>query len=149
MAGSPYPITPSAAVGTGLTNYTITYVAGALTVSPAALTITADDRTKPYGQTVTFAGTEFTSTGLLNTDTVDSRDPDQPGCSRHRHRRRRPYPITRRPRSAPASTNYTITYVNGAPDRQPAALTITADDQTKTYGRRSPSPARSSRRAAC
>ena len=33
VAGSPYPIIPSAAVGTGLANYTITYVAGTLTVT--------------------------------------------------------------------------------------------------------------------
>ncbi len=32
---SPYRITPSAAVGTGLSNYTITYVPGQLTVTPA------------------------------------------------------------------------------------------------------------------
>ncbi len=72
VAGSPYPITPAAAVGTGLSNYTIAYVDGALTVTPAPLTITADDRTKTYGQTVTFAGTEFSTVGLLGTDAVTS-----------------------------------------------------------------------------
>jgi hypothetical protein len=35
VAGSPYPITPSAAVGTGLRNYAISYVDGSLTVNPA------------------------------------------------------------------------------------------------------------------
>ena len=55
-----YPIVPSAAIGTGLGNYTITYTNGTLTVDPAALTITANDRTKTYGDLVTFAGTEFT-----------------------------------------------------------------------------------------
>ena len=38
VAGSPYPIVPSAAVGTGLGNYTISYVNGTLTVNTAALT---------------------------------------------------------------------------------------------------------------
>ena len=37
-----YPIVPSAATGTGLRNYTITYVNGTLTVNPAPLTITAN-----------------------------------------------------------------------------------------------------------
>ena len=60
-----YPIVPSAAVGTGLGNYTITYTNGTLTVIPAALTITANDRTKTYGDLVTFAGTEFTPAGLV------------------------------------------------------------------------------------
>src|SRR5678815_5777978 len=70
VAGSPYDITASNAVGTGLGNYTITYHKGTLTVDKAGLDITADDRTKTYGQTVTFAGTEFSSTGLLNSDAV-------------------------------------------------------------------------------
>ena len=33
VAGSPYAIVPSAAVGTGLSNYTISYVNGSLTVT--------------------------------------------------------------------------------------------------------------------
>src|SRR5208282_331064 len=72
VAGSPYSIIPSAAVGTGLGNYTISYVNGSLTVSAAALTVTATNRSKTYGQTVTFAGTEFTTSGLLNGNTVTS-----------------------------------------------------------------------------
>ena len=37
VAGSPYAIVPSAAVGTGLGNYTISYVNGTLTVNRQAL----------------------------------------------------------------------------------------------------------------
>src|SRR5207244_478846 len=72
VAGSPYAIVASAAVGTGLANYTITYHDGQLTVDPKALDITASSRTKTYGQVVTFAGTEFTTSGLTNSDTVAS-----------------------------------------------------------------------------
>src|SRR5205085_1103260 len=78
-AGSPitasvgsYPIVASAAVGTGLDNYTITYHDGSLTVGQAALSITAKDASKTYGQSVTFLGTEFSSNGLVNADTVTS-----------------------------------------------------------------------------
>ncbi|NCD67742.1 hypothetical protein GSY63_00005, partial [Mucilaginibacter sp. R11] len=46
VAGSSYPITASGAVNA---NYTISYVPGALTVTPASLTITADNQTKVYG----------------------------------------------------------------------------------------------------
>ena len=35
VAGSPYPIVPSAADGTGLDNYTISYFNGSLTVTQA------------------------------------------------------------------------------------------------------------------
>ncbi len=71
VAGSPYAITASDAVGSGLGNYTISYVNGQLTVNTAALTITANSTSKTYGDTVTFAGTEFTTSGLVNGDTVD------------------------------------------------------------------------------
>ncbi|NEU07291.1 hypothetical protein GZH53_03100, partial [Flavihumibacter sp. R14] len=43
-----------------------------LTVNTKALAITATDRSKTYGDAVTFAGTEFTSTGLINGDAVNS-----------------------------------------------------------------------------
>ena len=39
-------------------------------VTPALLTITAKSATKVYGQTVTFASTAFTETGLMNNDSV-------------------------------------------------------------------------------
>src|SRR3954469_24215775 len=44
-----YDIAPSAAIGTGLTNYTISYLPGALAVTPALLSITADAQTKVAG----------------------------------------------------------------------------------------------------
>src|SRR5205823_13896148 len=45
-AASPYPITASGAADS---DYTISYVDGTLTVTPARLTITADNQTKVYG----------------------------------------------------------------------------------------------------
>ena len=61
VAGSPYPITASAAVGTGLGELH-DHLRRRLAHGrpPAPLTITANDQTKPYGTTFTFAGTEFT-----------------------------------------------------------------------------------------
>ena len=61
VAGSPYAILASAAIGTGLENYDITYVDGNFTVDLKDLTITADDQSKTYGDAFTFLGTEFTS----------------------------------------------------------------------------------------
>jgi hypothetical protein len=46
VAGSLYAIVPSAAVGTGLGNYNISYVNGTLIVTPALLTITGNNATK-------------------------------------------------------------------------------------------------------
>ncbi|MBI3174031.1 MAG: Ig-like domain repeat protein, partial [Chloroflexi bacterium] len=71
-AVGPYAITASGATGTGLGNYAITYHDGSLTVAAKALSITASNGTKTYGDTKTFAGTEFTANGLVNSDTVTS-----------------------------------------------------------------------------
>jgi hypothetical protein len=61
-------------VGTGLTNYTITYVNGHDTVKTAPLTIMANNVTKTYGQTLTggAGSTAFTSSGLQNSETIGS-----------------------------------------------------------------------------
>ena len=50
VSNSPYAIVPSAAAGTGLSNYTIGYVSGKLVVTPASLTITANNQSRVYGQ---------------------------------------------------------------------------------------------------
>ena len=111
VAGSPYPITPSAAVGTGLSNYAITYVAGELTVTAAPLTIAADDQSKPSGATFVFAGTEFSTIGLLNGDTVDSATLASAGAPAGAAPGT--YPITISAGVGTGLANYAITYVPG------------------------------------
>ncbi len=64
-----YPITGTN--GTlSATNYTFTFTNGTLTVNPAPLTVSANSTNKAYGQVLVFAGNEFTTAGLVNTDTV-------------------------------------------------------------------------------
>ena len=133
VAGSPYPITASAAVGTGLSNYTIAYVAGALTVTPAALTITADDRTKTYGQAVVFAGTEFSTAGLLNADTVTSVTLASAGAPASATVAGSPYPITPSAAVGTGLANYTITYVAGALTVTSASAIIVVTGYSVTY----------------
>jgi hypothetical protein len=114
VAGSPYPIVPSTAVGSGLANYTLTYVNGGLTVNPASLTITASSRTKTVGQTVTFDGTEFSTTGLLNSDSVTSVTLTSAGAAASATVAGSPYPIVPSVAVGSGLGNYTIKYVNGA-----------------------------------
>ena len=54
------------------TNYTITYVPAPVSVTGATLTITANNNTKVYGQTLTLGTTAFTTSGLQGTDSVTS-----------------------------------------------------------------------------
>ena len=134
VAGSPYTIVPSAATGTGLGNYSISYVDDSLTLNPATLTITANDRAKTYGQTVTFTGTEFTSTGLVNADTVSTVTLTSSGAAATAAVAGSPYTIVPSAATGTGLGNYSISYVDGSLTLNPAALTITANDHAKTYG---------------
>jgi uncharacterized delta-60 repeat protein len=136
VAGSPYAITGSSAVGTGLTNYAISYVSGTLTVNPTSLTIAARDESKTYGQTLTFAGTEFTATGLLNSDSVSQVTLASPGAAADATVAGSPYAITASSAVGTGLGNYTITYVDGTLTVNPAQLVITAGNQRKTYGQK-------------
>ena len=108
------------------------------TVSKATLTVTANSQTKTYGQTVTFAGTEFTTTGLVNGDTVTSVSLTSSGAGATAAVGGSPYAIVPSAAIGTGLGNYTIGYVSGALTVNPAALTVTADNQTKTYGAANP-----------
>ena len=116
VVGSPYAITPSGAAGSFVpTNYTIAYVNGVLTVIPVPLTITANDASKSYGTAITLPVTAFTSTSLVNGETVTSVTETSPGTVATAPVAGSPYAIT--PSGATGSfvpTNYTIAYVDGA-----------------------------------
>ncbi|MBV4357603.1 MBG domain-containing protein [Pinibacter aurantiacus] len=126
-----YPITPSQAVAP---NYTINFVAGNLSVTPAALTITADDKTKVYGANnpaLTASYTGFVNgenaSSLTTAPTITTTATPSSVVGN--------YPVTA---SGAVDANYTITYVPGNLSVTPAVLTITADDKTKIYGENNP-----------
>ncbi len=138
VAGSPYPIVPANATGAGFdpANYAITYANGKLTVTPAALTITASDQSKIYGQTLALGTTAFAASGLQNGDTVGGVTLASAGAAADAGVAGSPYPIV--PANATGAgfdpANYAITFANGKLTVTPAALTITASDQSKIYG---------------
>ena len=128
-----YPIVPSAAVGSGLSNYTITYENGTLTVTPGGtLTITATNASKIYGQTLSFAGTEFTVTGLQNGDTVTSVTLSSTGAAQSATVSA--YPIVVSAAVGSGLGNYTIVYDTGTLTVNPAPLSITANNTGKAVG---------------
>ena len=110
VAGSPYAITASGAVDS---DYTISYVAGTLTVTPAPLTITANNQTKVYGAALPTLTASYT--GFVNGDTVGQPD--------HRSRRspRRPPPAAMSPAaptpSPPAARSIPTTRSATSPGR--------------------------------
>ena len=129
VAGGPYTITPS---GLTSTNYHITFVAGKLTVTPAPLTITANDAQKVYGAALPTLSAKYdgfvnneneavlTTPALLATTATDASPVVNGG-----------YKITA---SGATSTNYKITFVDGTLTVTPAPLSVVADDASKVYG---------------
>jgi len=118
---SPAGIYTITASGAACTNYTITQVNGTLTVSTATITITANDKSKAYGQalpelTASYSGfvnsDDTNSLMALATLTTTATSASNVGG----------YPITA---SGAASTNYSFTYVAGS-------LTITQSLSSST-----------------
>ena len=130
-----YPIVPSAATGMGLSNYTIAYVNGTLTVNPATLTITANSTSKTYGTLETFSTTTFSHSGLVtaNGDTITSVTETSTGSPISSTVGT--YPIVPSAATGSGLGNYIIGYANGTLTVNPATLTITANSApSKNYG---------------
>jgi len=126
-----YAITTS---GADLSNYNITYANGKLTITPATLSITANDASKVYGSdnpvlTASYVGfvngdtqTSLTTAAKIETTAVKGSSIGT-------------YEITV---SGAVLANYNITYTNGKLTITPAALLITANNNTKVYGSDNP-----------
>ena len=129
VSGSPYGLTASGAVDS---NYTISYMAGALTVTPVALTVTANNQTKAYGAALPTLTASYT--GFVNGDTSASLT-TQPTITTTATASSAvgTYPITV---GGAVDGDYTISYAAGSLTVNPATLTltITANNQTKAYG---------------
>jgi hypothetical protein len=126
-----YPITCS---GLTSSNYTITYVSGTLSITPAPLTVTANNATVQYGQAIALNGASysgfvngdasFSLGGTLNcTTTAIASSPVGT------------YPITC---TGLTSTNYTISFAQGTLTIAAAPLTITPTNATRAYGAANP-----------
>ena len=118
------PLLNVALSGTSAPNYTLTGATGAVTITPKALTVTAGNQSKTYGQTLAFGSgtTQFTSSGLQSGETIGSvtlacagGGPAAAAAS---------YPIT--PSAATGGTfsagNYTIGYVPGTLTVKPLTM---------------------------
>jgi hypothetical protein len=125
-----------AVTASGLTsaNYSFSYDPANLTVTPAPLTITANDASRAYGD----VNPTFTAgyTGFVNGD--DAGDLDTAAVLATGATAASPagtYPITV---SGATSTNYDITFVPGTLTVGKAVLTVTADDVSRVYGASDP-----------
>ena len=139
-AGTAKPVTVTGKTLTGAQagNYTLTQPGGlTASITPAALTVTANHQDKTYGQTVTFGSgsTQFTSSGLQHGETIGSVTLACTGGDSMAAVAA--YPIT--PGAATDGTfttaNYSISYAPGILAVNPAGQTITFGPLAdKTYG---------------
>lgn len=124
--------------GQGLDNYNITTVPGILAIKPFAVTITAEDKEKIYGETFVFAGDEFRLDKTLpNGETINSVALGSEGAASTANCTVDGYSISVVPGSATGTitpTNYDITYNPGVLRVNKKQIKITPNDREKTYG---------------
>jgi hypothetical protein len=131
---TPYVIEGKDALGTGLNNYLILHGDGELIVEKRDLTITADDAMKTYGQSVTFGGTEFSTDGLANADTVTAVSLASNGAGTAAGVTGSPYAIEPSTAVGTGLANYDVSYVDGHLTVNPAPLTLTASSAMMVLG---------------
>ncbi|MDN7352603.1 beta strand repeat-containing protein, partial [Acetobacter senegalensis] len=124
-----YVTTASNAVGTGLGNYAIDYENGSWNVTPATLTVVANDASSVYGQAPKTAG--FAVSGLVNGDAVSGVDLTTKATAASSVGG---YAINASGATGTGLGNYDITYQSGTLTIDPAALIVTALNQSSTYG---------------
>ena len=114
---------------TAKSGYTLVINDGTLTVGPAPLTITASDILRTYGVPFEFAGSEFTSIGLKNGETIGRVLLSSPGADLSAPAQAQPYVISiANPTGGTFDArNYGIIFVSGALVVQPDQRTLSGD----------------------
>ena len=120
-----YAIVPAGEAAQG--NYNVTFAGADFTITPAEVTITADDKTAVYGD----ADPAFTASvsGLKRGDSES--------VLRYRLSREAGYDVGSYAVTVTAAAeqgNYTVVTVPGSFTITPAAVTVTAENKSKTYG---------------
>ena len=132
VSGSPYAITASGAVDS---NYTISYVAGSLTVTTAPLTITANDQTKVYGDALPTLTASYT--GFVNGDTRRAEHSAHAHHHRHGHQRRLGQSLRHHGQRRRGSRLHDQ-LCERQPDHHPGPADGRVDNLTKVYGQVNP-----------
>jgi hypothetical protein len=122
---------------TASANYAVTFVPGTLTVNPVALTIAASSQSVVYGAGTTLSGTAFTTTGLVNGDTVSAvlaKYNNSTTVDVLTNARVYANAIVLSSASGVGLSNYALQYATGDLVVTPATLTVVANNQTMVYG---------------
>lgn len=127
---SPVGFYYTACDGGTVPNYTLSHAQGhaqgLLEIRRKGLSITATDQTKRYGETMTFAGTEFIASGLVNGDTVTSVTLTSRGAAAPAGVTGSPYAIEPKDPVGTGLGNYLVGFTDGKLTVTTAPLMITA-----------------------
>jgi hypothetical protein len=111
-------------------NYTLTYVGANLSITPRLITVTADAKTKVYGQADPALTYQITSGSLAFSDAFSG------ALTRVVGENVSAYAIQKG--SLALSANYTLTYVGANLTITPRPITVKADAKSKIYGQADP-----------
>jgi hypothetical protein len=126
VAGSPYTISATLSPAGVLDNYDITYNTANFTITKRAITVTADAKSKTYGDADPALTYKITSGSLAFSDAFSgalTRDPGENVGT---------YAIKQG--MLALSSNYNLTYVGANLTITARPITVTADAKSKTYG---------------
>ncbi len=123
-----YAITQGSLAATA--NYSLTYTAANLTITPAGLTVAADTLSRVYG--ATNPSLTYTTSGLVNGDGLTGALATSAGVTSGIGA----YAITQG--TLAATSNYSLTYSGANLTITTAPLTVTANAQSRTYGAGNP-----------
>ncbi len=126
--------------GAAAGNYQLasTSVTTTANITAAPLIITAISLSKSYGQVVTFAGTEFTASGLMGGDSVSSVALTSSGAAATAAVNGSPYAIVASAAIGTGLGNYSISYGNSSLTVNPAPASVMPAAASKIYGAADP-----------
>ena len=137
VAGSPYPITAQqGSLANG--NYSFVFIDGALTVTPATLTVIADSLSRTYGAANPPLTAQYSGFVAGDDQAVLSGQPDlSTAATANSPVAGSPYLITVQ-QGTLAAANYTFAFTDGALTVTPATLLVVADNLSRAYGAANP-----------
>ncbi|RKS43471.1 putative secreted protein (Por secretion system target), partial [Gillisia mitskevichiae] len=106
-------------------NYILNYTGAAFEITAKTLTVTAVDKSKFCGQTITFTGNEFTQVGLVNGDVISSTTIISDGAISSASATGSPYAINISGAIGTGLSNYNIFYVPGELTVKTVTLDVT------------------------
>ena len=113
-------------------NYALNYASANLTVTPRAITVTADTQSRAYGDANPALTYQVGGSGLANGDTLSGALATSATTASNIGA----YGITQG--TLAASTNYALNYASANLTVTPRAITVTADAQSRAYGDANP-----------